>query len=599
MAKKRRQRSANAAAAHTADATVSARPLLIASTTVVTAQEALQTALERLDAIAQEAHVYTRQLKQAELSNGNSAPAAATPTAFSASSSSTVPPHKRPREDGDDITDSKAAQAVVVTAASLSNSRLDVFAATSTLQYRTLCTAVAAFGLQLLPSLEDVSKRVTLAVLTPALSTPEAWETFAMLCTTYRAGMAHPVNEIMESLLREPGVLLLDAPQLVPAWYAETYVHVLPGGCAANTTTATFGGLLSFAEDQKVRDTSSESAPVQHLVRVHTDRAARKLCALVDIIYAAGGYVPSSTLQQMALRHVMEVVESGVLPCYRSASESGEETVAVFHTSSAAAPTTPSTSGHAEASSEGAQHVLRWRVPPAWHAVCLQLLEAFIFTIHPAVPAQLLVAVSHIMNVVSARLHRGVPVLCDDDAPSTEEPNEGATKETMAPPLPVSHAVNAAVVRLGHVLHLLQHPVVLAPYQPPQLTLEKAKRRVWSVDTEATASTPTATAVAVVEQKDASPPTSAQTAAAVPVAPVQAPPTLGAAPVTAAAPPTPSSAPSVERTQLAVKPTPAVPPAATPAAPSQQPSPASKVTAHSRQNEEEENEDIPDVVLED
>ncbi|KPI89558.1 hypothetical protein ABL78_1326 [Leptomonas seymouri] len=592
MARKQRQRNASASSAHTADAAEPSQALLAASTTAMTAQETLHSVLERLDAIAQEAHVYTQQMKHAEL-HCVSSPEVAT-AAASSSSSSTAKAHKRPR-DGEASSIGEQSKAQVRSDASPSSSRLDVFAVTSALQYQALCTAVAAFGLQLLPSLEDIAKRVTLAVLTPALSTPEAWEALAMLCATYRAGMAQAVNEVLESLLRESGVLLLDAPQLVPAWYAETYVHVLPSGCAANTATAALGGLLAFVEDQRMRDASSESSPTLRLARVYTDRVARKLRALVDILYAVGEYVPSSTLQQVALRHVMEVVEGGLLPCYWSASEAGEETVATFKTEAATAAT----------SSGSAQRVLRWRVPPAWHAVCLQLLEAFILTIRPVVPAQLLVSASHVMNVVSGRLHRGVPVLSHEDPSSRSESSggkEAAMEHQFAVPLPVSHAVNAAVVRLGHVLYLLRHPVVLAPYQPPQLTLEKAKWRVWSVDTETAAST----AVADVSVDVASTPasavaehTQAPVQAAAPAVHAQAPPTLAAAAATSTAQSMPISAPAVERKQPVVKPAPAAQPTAAPAAPpqQQQPAPAAKVAL--QRNAEEEEDDIPDVVLDD
>ncbi|KAL7700991.1 hypothetical protein N2W54_003775 [Lotmaria passim] len=490
-------KSVSAAAATAADSADVPRPPLTATTTAVTAHAALQSALERLDAIAREAHTYTQQARQAKLereANGNSA-AAVAPSAASTQG------HKRPR-----VEEVTSAAATAALAAAQTSSRLDVFAVTSALQYQTLCCAVATFGLQLLPSLEDISKRVTLAVLTPALSTPEAWETFAVLCSTYRAGMAQAVNEVVESLLREPGVLLIDAPQLVPAWYAKTHIHVWPGACATNAATVALGGLLAFAEEQKMRDasaadsTSASFSPMLHLARVHTDRVARKLRALMEVVYAVGDYVPASSLQQLALRHAMEVMEGGVLPCYRGTAESGEDNVAAFKATDAENNSSASASEHSRPS-EG---VLRWRVPPAWHAVCVQLLEAFLFTIRPAVPAQLLVSAARVIDVVSGRLHRGVPTLSHGTPwnkkndgerggvrAETQDPSLRQNSEVLtAPPLPVTHAVSAAVVRLGHVLHLLHHPVVLAPYQPPQLTMEKAKLRVWSVAAATTTAKP-------------------------------------------------------------------------------------------------------------
>ncbi|KAI5690468.1 hypothetical protein MNV84_03556 [Leishmania braziliensis] len=453
MAKKKSARHTSVSAA-TADGGATSvnedlRPVFAASTRIITAQEALYATLEQLDSIAQEAHAYMQQLKAAELN--------------SAVAETTSPPLKRARDD-----DRVGGEAHLKASTAVKGSRLDVFAAMSALQYQGLCAAVVAYGLQLLPSLEDILKRVALAVLTPWLSTPEAWETLAMLCTTYRAGAAHALTELLESLLREPGVLLLDAPQLVPPWYAEAFVHVLPSAMASNTSTAALGGLLVFAEDQRLREEPAES--VQQAARIHTDRTARKLRALVDMLYAAGGYVPAVTLQQAALRHAIEVVEDGVLPCYLSEQEySG-----AFNTAS----TLPGTAGDATGAA-----VLRWGVPAAWHAASLQLLEAFLFICRPGLPAQLLATTTRAINVLAARLHRGVPVLSAAEEPSlTVEPSQdGGKKATSAalPLLPVTAAVGAAVVRLGHVLQLLRHPVALPPLQPAQLVVEKAKRRTF------------------------------------------------------------------------------------------------------------------------
>jgi hypothetical protein len=579
MAKKRAQRGTHqAAAAQEVSATESARPSLTASAaTTVTAQEALQAALERLDAVAQEAHAYTQQLKSA---------AAATThvdVAASASLASSAPTHKRPREAEEA---KEGEESTTAAAAALSSSRLDVFAVTSAPAHRTLCNAVAAFGLQLLPSLEDISRRVTLSVLTPALSTAEAWETLAVLCTAYRAGMAHAVSEVLDSLLREPGVLLLDAPQLVPTWYAETFIHVLPEA-ATNSSTTALGGLLAFAEDQQMRvvvPSSSSSSLMLSRAQVHTDRAERKLRALADIVAATGAYVSSTTLQQFALRHLMEVVEGGVVPCYRSAAESGEVNVASFSTTGASTSANKITTGSHTAvnSSSSSSQVLRWRVPPAWHAACLQLLETFLFVLRPAVPAQLLVTASLVLNVVSGRLHRGIPVLNPQDPASSphRDPEDVRQSAAASAPLSVSHAVNAATVRLGHMLHLLRHPVVLAPYQPPQLTLEKAKKRVWTIDQAAATTTPTNAVPAAP--------------AVVMVAPVEAPTIVAAA---STSPPMPSP---VQPQLPVVHPPPMMQQRAQapfPPRPPQPTAPAAKVVV--QRTPEEEEEAIPDVVLED
>ncbi|KAG5480140.1 hypothetical protein CUR178_06193 [Leishmania enriettii] len=465
MAKKKSARRASVPAA-TADggatpADGSLRLAFAASTHTVTAQETLHAVLEQLDSIAREAHAYTQQLK-AVAQNG-------------AAVEATSPPLKRARDDP------VGGVARLTASAAAKGSRLDVFAATSTLQYQALCAAVSAYGLQLLPSLEEILKRVALAVLTPCLSTPEAWETLAMLCTTYRAGAAHVLTELLESFLREPGVLLLDAPQLVPTWYAETFVHLPPSAIASNTATAALGGLLSFAEDQKLREETDESA--QQAVRIHTERTARKLRALVDMLYATGEYVPVATLQQTALRHAMEVVEGGVLPCYLSEQECNE----AFSAASALP-------GTAAGNSTGAV-VLRWRVPAAWHAVSLQLLEAFLFTCRPGLPAQLLVTTTRAISVLAARLHRGVPLLSAGEESSQDGSKEAAS--VALPPLPVTSAVGASVVRLGHVLQLLRHPVVLPPFQPAQLVVERAKRRILVLAEPAAAPATSAPAVPV------------------------------------------------------------------------------------------------------
>ncbi|GET88286.1 hypothetical protein, conserved [Leishmania tarentolae] len=481
MAKKKNARNASVSAAATGSGATPAdgglRPVFVASTHTATAEEALHVALQQLDSIAQEAHVYIQQRKAATL-NG--------PEVEGAS-----PPFKRARDD------SAGSEARLTAFAAAKGSRLDVFAAMSTLQYQALCATVAAYGLQLLPSLEEILKRVVLAVLTPWLSTPEAWETLAMLCTTYRAGAAHALTELLESLLREPGVLLLDAPQLVPAWYAETFVHVMPSAMASNAAAAALGGLLTLAEDQRLREESAESS--QQAVHIHTERTARKLRALADMLYASGGYVPTATLQQMGLRHAMEVVEAGVLPCYLSEQEYSEafSTASAFP-GTAAAASSSFVGATAMAGNSTSAAVLRWRVPAAWHAVSLQLLEAFLFTCRPGFPAQLLVTTTRAINVLAARLHRGVPHLSAlKDPNSTADPNqEGCKKATSVALtlLPVPAAVGAAVVRLGHVMQLLCHPVVLPPFQPVQLVVEKAKRRTFVLAESAAAAVTSAPA---------------------------------------------------------------------------------------------------------
>lgn len=566
MAKKKQHRTAAAQSAD-ADAADSARPLLMASSTATTARDALQPALERLDAIAQEAHVYTQQLKQQQQQSGED----------SAQTSSL----KRPRDEAGDGRD--AAGSGTAPAAS----RLDVFAVTTALEYRNLCATVAACGLQLLPSLADVAKRVSLAVLTPALSTPEAWETMAMLCTTYRAGMSHAVGELLDSLLREPGVLLLDAPQLVPAWYAEAFVHVLPNACAANTLTASYGGLLAFAEDQRMRASSAVDgneasvSSVARMARAQTDRVARKLQALVSMIYAVGEYVAAATLQQVALRHTMEVVEGGLLPCYVSASEAGVENVATFKASATAGATAPSTSSSA----------LHWRVPPAWHAACLQLLEAFLFTIRPALPAQLLVSASRVVTLVTGRLHRGLPVYRGTSATAgAAEADDGAAKD--APPLPVSHDVSSAVVRLSYVLHILRHPAVFAPFQPAQLTLEKAKRRVWSA--EAAPAEESSGSTAETRVADVTPVPTAPAAVVVP-AEVAKPAPVVEATAASVSLPTPSVTPTAPAAAAKV----AAPAAVPPARPAAVTTTAASAPVRPMAAVVEEDDDIPDIDMDD
>ncbi|CBZ26799.1 conserved hypothetical protein [Leishmania mexicana MHOM/GT/2001/U1103] len=561
MAKKRNVRNASVSAATTdggaAPADGRLRPVFAASSRTATAEEALHAALEQLDSIAQEAHVYTQQQKAAALN--------------SAAAEATSPPFKRVRDDPAGGT----ARLTASTAAK--GSRLDVFAAMSALQYQALCAAVAAYGLQLLPSLEEILKRVALAVLTPWLSTPEAWETLAMLCTTYRAGAAHALTELLESLLREPGVLLLDAPQLVPAWYAEAVVHVLPSAMASNAATAALGGLLTLAEDQQLREESAES--VQQAMPIHTERTARKLRALVDMLYAAGGYVPTATLQQMALRHAMEVVEGGVLPCYLSEQEYSEafNTVSTFPGTAAAASSSSFVGAGATAGDSTGAAVLRWSVPAAWHAVSLQLLEAFLFTCRPGLPAQLLVTTTRAINVLAARLHRGVPLLSTlQDPNSTADPSQDGGKKTMSvalPLLPVTAAVGAAVVRLGHVLQLLRHPVVLPPLQPAQLVVEKAKRRTFML-TE-----PPAATVAAPSARVTTPPPQQQQLR--PVAPTVAAPAV-----------VPAPAASLPRTS-APKPTPPVEvrPAPQPVKPAPPPQPPAVVDST--------DDDIPDIVMDD
>ncbi|KAK7200186.1 hypothetical protein NESM_000069500 [Novymonas esmeraldas] len=566
MAKKRLARHGAGTAAGAGDGAASAegdiRAVLAASTHTATAHETLHATLEQLDTIAQEAHTYTQQLKASAVNSAADAGAATT----------TSPPLKRLRDEPAS-SPTRSGAAAAAAAAAVRGSRLDVFAATSALHYQTLCTAVAACGLQLLPSLEEILKRVALAVLTPSLSTPEAWETLAMLCTTYRAGAAHAVAEVLEALLREPGVFLLDAAPLVPTWYAEALVHA-PASTAANTATAALGGLLAFAEDQRLHEASAEA--LQQAVRIHGERAARKLLALVDMLYAAGGYVPAATLQQAALRHVMEVVEGGLLPCYGTQAECSDAPASPG--TAAAAAGGEMVDGGGGAGGGAAAGALRWRVPAVWHAACLQLVEVFLVTCRPAVPAQLLVTATRTITTISARLHRGVPLL------AAEETSATTAHTTSPPPLPVTSAVGAVVVRLGHVLHLLRHPAVLPPFQPAQLVVERAKRRVFTA-----AETSPAVATAAPAAPAPAPATATAAAAVVVVAtpngaevrppPQPVPPAAAAAP--ALAPANATTAPPAVSTAPAPRPAPRRPPPPV------------------RRPADDADDDIPDVVMDD
>lgn len=313
---------------------------------------------------------------------------------------------------------------------------LSVYAAMAAPHFEAISRTVALYGLQLLPSLDDILKRVAIAVSTPHLSSAEAWQALATLSLAYRAGTTTVVAEVMEALLREDGMLLLDAPQFVARGPAALQPRTAGGATAtANSTSRSSSSTTNNAADATTISEASRVASAAAAARV-----AAMLESLCTTLYATGPFLPSVLLQQFAGRLAVEVIDQALLCCDTS-------------------------DGWKTAQENPRGNSACGVVPAAWRAPCLHLLEACIFLCRPAVPAALVATVSRAISSFTGHLHRGVPLLASSAAASEEEAVHAAVGG------PAEYlAVMEAVVRLGHTLQLLRHPVVLPLFVAPQMT---------------------------------------------------------------------------------------------------------------------------------
>lgn len=423
MAKKRHHRPATVAnAGNSPTSSAMAPPAVVLEAT--TAKAVLQAALDGLDAVSIESQHHQRKLRAAHPSEDGVTEVVATATS------------------GDVVGMKRSRSAAEV--AQQPDRTDEVYAAMSCGHYETICTAVAAFGLQLLPSLDDIIRRVGLAVATPLLASAESWETAAMICTYYRAGSLRLLEELLEMLLREPGVFLLDAGCVVPACLSVT-----SSGCRTTNSAANM-------------------SPMPADVIVYEHRVRRKLQALCQMLLATGPCLPPAKLQQVALRIATEVVEQGIL-AHRQDDEASHLAASPPHGGTTAAVP-----------------LLRWRVPVTWQADCLHLLRTLLLVCKP-IPSEVSVCAMRVVQEVMASLHRGSVVrpatasAPDQDATTAREESSVST-DPLLPKFSSRRDLLVAAVELQAALCVWRHPAVATQYTVPQPVVERIKRRVFVVD---------------------------------------------------------------------------------------------------------------------
>ncbi|CBH15195.1 hypothetical protein, conserved [Trypanosoma brucei gambiense DAL972] len=175
----------------------------------------------------------------------------------------------------------------------------EVFAVMAEPHFRALQTIVLLYGVQLMPSLDAIMRRVLICVTSPVLVSSDCWELAAMLGTYFRAGAARLLEEVLALLLAERSPFLLGSPCVVVDVVASQ-------GLPANTNGSTdiSGKDRNAVDQEKVYDGSSTQ---------------RNLRAFDDLLVALGPFLPSSTMQQVALRYAEEVVVNGMLNAQASA----------------------------------------------------------------------------------------------------------------------------------------------------------------------------------------------------------------------------------------------------------------------------------------
>ncbi|KAG8340687.1 hypothetical protein TRVL_08485 [Trypanosoma vivax] len=167
-----------------------------------------------------------------------------------------------------------------------------VFAAMAEPHYHTLQSIVMTYGLQLLPSLELIQRRVLLVLSFPAAMGSSWWELAALLGTYFRAGAARILEELLLVLLEEKRPFLLHSPCLT-GWAVEDNFNEIEGQTTRGNDRAT---------ELAVGKEKTEISAV-----------LRNMQAFDEMLLALGPFVQIVTIQRVAHRFAQEVVLEGVL----------------------------------------------------------------------------------------------------------------------------------------------------------------------------------------------------------------------------------------------------------------------------------------------
>ncbi|RNF02854.1 hypothetical protein TraAM80_06138 [Trypanosoma rangeli] len=303
----------------------------------------------------------------------------------------------------------------------------DVFAAMAEPHLHTLQSLVVSYGVQLLPSVDAMVRRVLLAVASPTTANTAAWELAALLGTYFRGGVVRLLEELMELLLNQKGTFLLTAPCVVGL---------------ARAAGAGAGG-ESEAEDEDEDDTAG---------------VLRRLHAFEELLLAVGPCMSASLMQRATLRFAQEVVTRGILdapppaPRVDGGKPSRGKKGNLNATDISSSNDNNNSNNKRGTQQQSTASAAAFSVAEAVQPRCVELLTSFLLLCRP-LPA--------VVSVCAVRVLRELPVR----------------------PITVRHRrehqhLLRAVSRLSATLTALRHPHALPFYLPPIDVVETPTRRV-------------------------------------------------------------------------------------------------------------------------
>lgn len=332
------------------------------------------------------------------------------------------PPQKRSRVEG---TDNSTTAEPDTQGASV---KADLFSAMLSVHLSGLHEAITNLGLQLLPALHEISRRLLILLTTPLLASTEAWELCAVLCLYYRAGASNIVRELVEFLLNHHGVLILDNWCLVHQELSEWMF------------STTREGLSAYL---------SEGNNFEAVV----ERTERKLRSFRYMLLAAGDSIPSEVLQAFAFRFSHEMIEEGMGLVSR---ESEEVRIAI------------------QALDRGSAQPVHWHLLCEWKAECLLILDTMVAQLRVVDPS-LLSCCSAAVERAFETCHRGFQVVPTRLMMEHKEDIDLAISSA-----PIAAAILAAATQLSHSVRLITYPAVI-PLKPSAeaLVVQPRQRRIF------------------------------------------------------------------------------------------------------------------------
>ncbi|ESL05566.1 hypothetical protein TRSC58_06780 [Trypanosoma rangeli SC58] len=304
-----------------------------------------------------------------------------------------------------------------------------VFAAMAEPHLHTLQSLVVSYGVQLLPSVDAMVRRVLLVVASPTTANTAAWELAALLGTYFRGGAVRLLEELIELLLNQKGTFLLTAPCVV--------------GLARAAGAAAGAGGESEAEAEDEDDTAG---------------VLQRLYAFEELLLAVGPCMSASLMQRATLRFAQEVVTRGILDVPLSAPPVDGGKVGrgkkgnLNATDISSSNSNNNSNNNSGIQKQSTTSAATFNVAEAVQPRCVELLTSFLLLCRP-LPA--------VVSVCAVRVLRELPVR----------------------PITVRHRrehrhLLRAVSRLSATLTALRHPHALPFYLPPIDVVETPTRRV-------------------------------------------------------------------------------------------------------------------------